>query len=95
MKEFWVYDWEVYYNFCCVTFIHSTTPKYLIDAYIEVDILYLAAKSKYNARIKTTADYKNATGYNGSLVGQEVEMKTDKRTCKTYRKVAGGWESLD
>ena len=46
MREFWVYDWEVYYNFCCVTFIHSTTPKYLIDAYIEVDILYLDIKHK-------------------------------------------------
>ena len=46
MREFWVYDWEVYYNFCCVTFIHSTTPKYLIEAYIEVDILYLDLKHK-------------------------------------------------
>ena len=54
-----------------------------------------AAKSKYNARIKTTADYKNATGYNGSLVNEGVEMKTDKKTGKTYRKVTGGWEEVD
>lgn len=54
-----------------------------------------AAKSKYNARIKTTADYKNATGYNGSLITEGVEMKTDKRTGKTYRKVTGGWEEVD
>lgn len=54
-----------------------------------------AAKSKYNARIKTTADYKNATGYNGSLVNEGAEIKTDKKTGKSYRKVTGGWEEVD
>lgn len=45
MREFWCYDWEVYSNFACVTFIYSTTPKHLIDAYVEVDIRYLKVKS--------------------------------------------------
>ena len=46
MRSFWVYDWEVYPNFACVSFIHTTTPQNLIDAYIEVDILYLDVKNK-------------------------------------------------
>ena len=46
MRAFWVYDWEVYKNFACVTFIHTTTPKALIDAYIQVDIDYLQVKHK-------------------------------------------------
>lgn len=46
MRAFWVYDWEVYYNFACVTFIHTDTNKTIIDAYIEVDIMYLNVKDK-------------------------------------------------
>ena len=45
MRSFWIYDWEVYYNFACVTFIHTDTPKNIIDAYIEVDIMYLQTKN--------------------------------------------------
>lgn len=41
MREFWVYDWECYYNFACVTFIHSTTDKAYLEAYKQLDILYL------------------------------------------------------
>lgn len=44
MRAFWVYDWEVYKNFACCTFIHTTTPKAYIDAYIKIDIDYLQAK---------------------------------------------------
>lgn len=46
MLHFWVYDWEVYYNFACVTFIHTNTPSYLIEAYIEIDIKYLECKKE-------------------------------------------------
>ena len=44
MRAFWVYDWEVYKNFACVTFIHSTTPKPYLDAYKTIDIKYLQVK---------------------------------------------------
>jgi len=46
MRAFWVYDWEVYKNFACVTFIHTTTPKEYIDAYIKVDIDYLQVRNE-------------------------------------------------
>ena len=44
MRAFWVYDWEVYKNFACVTFIHSSTPKAYLDAYKTIDIKYLQVK---------------------------------------------------
>ena len=47
MRAFWIYDWEVYYNFSCVTFIHTSVPKPYWDAYKQVDIKYLEAKRKY------------------------------------------------
>jgi len=51
MRDFWVYDWEVYYNFNCVTFIHTSTPKVYIEAYKEVDIMFLEAKRKWQDSI--------------------------------------------
>lgn len=49
MRGFWIYDWEVYYNFACVTFIHTNTEQVYIDAYVEVDIKYLHAKKELEA----------------------------------------------
>lgn len=37
----YAYDWEVYPNYSCVTFIDLATPPNLIEDYIEYDILYL------------------------------------------------------
>jgi len=41
MRQFWVYDWEVYKNLACVTFIHTSTSKGYLEAYIMTDIKYL------------------------------------------------------
>ena len=53
MRAFWVYDWEVYKNFACVTFIHTTTPKVYIDAYIKLDIEYLQVRNKLELNLRT------------------------------------------
>ena len=46
MRGFWVYDWEVFPNYSCVTFIHTSTPKSYVDTYIIIDKLYLEVKHK-------------------------------------------------
>ena len=52
MRHFWVYDWEIYPNFACVTFIHTSTPKNIVDAYIKVDIKFLEYVNKFVDRIR-------------------------------------------
>lgn len=77
MLYFWVYDWEVYYNFACVTFIHTSTPKYLIDAYIEIDIKYLKIKHELE-EIEETSDFGNHPDYE-NLKEQIVKFKIAKK----------------
>ena len=66
MRDFWAYDWEVYPNFACVTFIHTSTPRNVLDAYIQIDIKYLEVRNKRDRRasiLKEThfdQDYLNA-----------------------------------
>ena len=46
LSDKWIYDWEVYPNFVCVSFINVETPKVYLDAYVQVDIKYLEVKNK-------------------------------------------------
>lgn len=53
MRQLWIYDWEVYFNFACVTFLHTSTPKQYIEAYKNLDIKYLHVRNAYNKSLES------------------------------------------
>lgn len=82
MRNFWVYDWEVYYNFACVTFIHTSTPKAYVEAYIKVDIKYLEVRNKL-AKFKEL----NANNIDDYILDENSEYYV---LDKEYRNLAAG-----
>ena len=93
MRSFWVYDWEVYKNFACVTFIHTTTPQAIIDAYVKVDIKYLEVSNK----LKTEDDVELYAMYSKLKEAKKIllkEMISKQFSIYYDPKTGGGYSQL-
>lgn len=81
----YIYDFEIYKNFCGVTFIPEDVSQQLIDTYVNIDILRIDAEDKINNYIKdvTFEDAIKKDDYLDNLQNNIIKYKADKKKILT------------
>ena len=81
----YIYDFEIYKNFCGVTFIPEDVPQQLVDTYVNIDILRIDAEYKLSEHNKNVSfeDAIKEDEYSISLQNSIEKYKADKKKILT------------